>query len=258
MRLWHLKLLRNIFSPQFTMVLAIVFFSFLTLGYSFMTFRQNDIWQNSQTLWEDTLAKYPNSSPANVNLSAIYIHQGRFKEVQELCITAIKALPYDYLAISNLALAQMMMKQYDNAIHNYKEALRLKPDLREALLGIANAYWESRDYNNTYLMYEKLVRENIPWTTYHKTTSLYRLGYAAMKLGRVEEARRFLTLAEPEMRKDKFLLSDLAGTYTSMKDMEKAYELYSSLYPMLDEGDAKTKLKKLLDALRKHLQKKRK
>jgi hypothetical protein len=56
------------------------------------------------------------------------------------------------------------------------------------------------------------------------------------------------------MMKDKFLLSDLAGTYTSMKDMNKAYELYLSLYPMLDDGDAKTKLKALLDALRKHLQ----
>ena len=253
MRLWHLKLMRNIFSPQFTMALAIGLFCFLTLAYSYMTFRQNDIWQNSQTLWEDTLAKYPNSTPANVNLSAIYIHQGRFREVQDLCITAIKALPYDYLAISNLALAQMMMKQYDNAIHNYKEAIRLKPDLREAMLGLANAYWESGDYKNTYLMYDKLVRENIPWTPYHKTTSLYRLGYAAMKLGRAEEARRYLALAEQGMRKDKFLLSDLAGTYTSMRDMEKAYELYSSLYPMLDEGNAKTKLKNLLDALRKHL-----
>ena len=253
MRLWHLKFMRNIFSPQFTMALAIGLFCFLTLAYSYMTFRQNDIWQNSQTLWEDTLAKYPNSTPANVNLSAIYIHQGRFREVQDLCITAIKALPYDYLAISNLALAQMMMKQYDNAIHNYKEAIKLKPDLKEAKLGLANAYWESGDYKNTYLMYDKLVRENIPWTPYHKTTSLYRLGYAAMKLGRAEEARRYLALAEQGMRKDKFLLSDLAGTYTSMRDMEKAYELYSSLYPMLDEGDAKTKLKNLLDALRKHL-----
>jgi hypothetical protein len=39
------------------------------------------------------------------------------------------------------------------------------------------------------------------------------------------------------LRRDKFLLSDLAGTYTSMMDMEKAYELYSALYPMLDEGE---------------------
>jgi tetratricopeptide (TPR) repeat protein len=253
-RLWHLKLKRNIFSPEFTMALAIGLFSFVTLAYAYMTFRQNDIWQNSQILWEDTLAKYPNSSSANVNLSAIYIHQGRFREVQDLCITAIKALPYDYLAISNLALAQMMMKQYDNAIHNYKQALNLKPNLREARMGLATAYWEIKDYKNTYLMYDKLVKENIPWTTHHRTTSLYRLGYAAWKLGKTQEARDYLALAEPGMMKDKFLLSDLAGTYTSMKDMNKAYELYLSLYPMLDDGDAKTKLKALLDALRKHLQ----
>jgi protein O-mannosyl-transferase len=252
MKLWHLKP-KRFFSPQFPVAVSVALFCCLTLMYAYMTFRQNDIWQNSQTLWEDTLAKYPNSSPANVNLAAIYIHQGRFPEVQKLCITAIKAVPYDYLAISNLALSQLMMKQYDNSIHNYKQALALKPSLREAEMGLAYAYWEAGDYKDSYDLYSKLFRENM-FTSQQAASASYKLGYSAWKLGKTDEAHRYLAMAEPAALKNKFFLSDLAGTYTSMREMPKAMELYTALYPMLDEGAAKAKLKVLLDKLQKHLE----
>ncbi|MGO9146286.1 MAG: tetratricopeptide repeat protein [Desulfomonilia bacterium] len=252
-KLWHLKLEHSFLSRRFPMALAIGLFCFVTLFYAYMTFRQGSIWRNSQTLWEDTLAKYPNSSPANVNLAAIYIHQGRFPEVQELCLRAIKALPYDYLAISNLALAQMMMKQYDNAINNYKQALKLKPDLPEARMGLAYAYFGNRDYKDTYEMYTRLFHDNVTGSPHYMMNAYYQLGFSAWKIGRKDEAYHYLALAEPGMRQDKFLLSDLAGTYTSMQDMNKAYELYSALYPMLNEGDAKNKLSILLKALEDRL-----
>lgn len=255
-RLWHLGQAKGRFSRHFTMALAIGLFSFITLFYAYMTFLQNAVWRNSQTLWEDTLSKYPDSSPANVNLAAIYVTQGRFPEVQELCLRAIKRVPYDYLAISNLALAQMMMKQYTNAINNYKQALKLKPELREARMGLAYTYAVSGDYANTYEAYKALLQEGAG-TDNFKTKGYYHLGYAAWKLGKKDEAYRYLALAEPGMRKDKYLLSDLASVYTSMKDMEKAYELYSGLYPMLEFGDAKDKLGQLLKALEHKLNKSR-
>jgi tetratricopeptide (TPR) repeat protein len=252
-KLWQLKLEHSILSRRFPMALAIGLFCFVTLFYAYMTFRQGGIWRNSQTLWEDTLAKYPNSSPANVNLAAIYIHQGRFPEVQELCLRAIKALPYDYLAISNLALAQMMMMQYDNAINNYKQALKLKPDLPESRMGLAYAYFGNRDYKDAYEMYTRLFHDNVTGSPHYMMNAYYQLGFSAWKMGRKDEAYHYLALAEPGMRQDKFLLSDLAGTYTSMQDMNKAYELYSAVYPMLNEGDAKNKLSILLKALEDRL-----
>ena len=255
-RLWLMKLKSGTFSSNFPMALAIGLFSFMTLFYAYMTLRQNDIWQNSQTLWEDTLAKYPNSSPANVNLAAIYIHQGRFAEVQELCLRAIKNLPYDYLAMSNLALAQMMMKQYPNAIHNYKQAIELKPELTEARMGLAYAYFGNKNYDKSYELYTTLFNEHVSGSPGFMMNAYYQAGYSAWKLGKRDEAYRYLALAEPGMRQDKFLLSDLAGTYTSMRDMKKAYELYSALYPMLGEGDAKDKLSMLLKKLQEYLKQK--
>jgi tetratricopeptide (TPR) repeat protein len=257
-KLWNLKLKHKVLSPQFPMVLAIALFCFVTLFYAFMTHRQNGIWKNSQILWEDTLAKYPNSSPANVNLAALYIKQGRFPEVQELCLRAIKNLPYDYLAISNLALAQLMMKQYDNSINNYLQALRFKPDLSEAQMGLAYAYFGNGDYEKAYELYGRLLKYNAFPSPKHLVNAYYQYGFSAWKIGKKDEAYRYLALAEPGMRQDKFLLSDLAGTYTTLGDLDKAYELYKTLYPMLDEGDAKNKLEILLNFLEEERSKVRK
>lgn len=250
-RIWHARLRVGILSPAFFTALAVGLFCFVTLFYAYMTFVRNDIWQNSQRLWEDTLAKYPDSSPANVNLSAIYIKQGRFVEAQRLALNAIKALPYDYLAVSNLALSQLMMGNYDSAIHNYKAALKLKPSLREAKMGLAHAYWEKGDFPESYRVYSELYREGITGSPSHRAVMLYRMGYAAWKIGSPVEARQFLRMSEPGMSRDPHRLSELAGVYTSMHEYPTAYRLYSDLYDRLEEGDAKEKLARLLEALKK-------
>jgi tetratricopeptide (TPR) repeat protein len=253
-KLWHLQPYRYL-SKDFFMAVSIVLFCSITLVYSYITFRQNDFWQNSQILWENTVARYPNSSPGNVNLAAIYIGQGRYEEAQRLCINAIRSLPYDYLAVNNLALCQTMLKQYDSAIHNYRQALRLKPNMTEAFLGLAQAYFLSGDYQHAYEMYSMIYHTRLPGNPKLVAMVPYKLGYSAWKIGKTEEARKYLSMAEPGARKDKHSLSDLAGVYTSMRDMPKAYELYSALYPMLDDGQDKDTLKMLLDALKARLDK---
>ncbi len=253
-RLWHVRIRAGVLTPFFFTALAVGLFCFITLFYAYMTFRQNDVWQDSLRLWTHTVAITPHSSPGNVNLASIYIKQGRFEEAQEHSIIAIKALPYDYLAISNLALSQVMMGQYDNAITNYKTALRIKPDLHQARMGLAYAYWEKGDFRHTYEVYEQLLSKGITGSESHRDMMYYRLGVSAWKTGRPEQARMFLLKAEPGMYKDRFRLSELAGFYTTMRDYRKAYELYSDLAGMLEEGDAREKLDLLLGALRKKLE----
>jgi tetratricopeptide (TPR) repeat protein len=218
--LWHKPLHFWRFSEDFPKLISIALFSVIVLAYAYMTIRQNDVWQNSQILWEHTVARYPNSSPANVNLSVIYISQGRFQAAQDLCINAIKELPYDYYAISNLALAQMLMGQYDNAIHNYQQALKLKPDLFKARLGLANAYWEKKDMANTYNTYSEIVRSfgAIIETSYGPTVFL-RLGYAAWKLGKQEEAQAYLEKASAHAGRFPPALKELVEIYTSMRNV---------------------------------------
>ncbi len=248
-RLWLWRPASSRFSPEFPTLVAVAVFSALTLSYAFMTVQQNDVWKDAQTLWEDTLAKYPNSSPGNVNLAAIYLNQGRFTEVQKLCLTAIRQKPYDYLAISNLALAQMMMGQYDNAIHNYKQALGLKADLYKSELGLAYAYWLKGDYENAYGTYTGVFLKGVGAGSNQYPSYLYRAGFAAWKLGKVEDAHRYLEQALAMSTQDPFILDDIGAAYTSMGEFVRARDAFARFYPLVEEGKTKNDLTRLLDAL---------
>ncbi|MBN2298242.1 MAG: tetratricopeptide repeat protein [Deltaproteobacteria bacterium] len=250
-RLWRWRLSPGRLSPEFPLLVACALFCVVTASYSYMTYERNDIWQNSQVLWEDALAKYPDSSPANVNLSAIYLGQRRFREVQELCLAAIKAKPYDYLAISNLALAQVMMKQYENAINNYKQAIKLKPDLPKAEMGLALAYWGKGDYENAYLLYSQLMREGKVPNPESEAQYYYRLGFSSWKMNRRDQAYVYLSRAEKMAGDRPILLRDLGMAYNSMGDIPKAVEMFEDAIPQLQESELKSRLIDILDLLKK-------
>jgi len=250
-RLWCWRLSSGRFSPEFPLLVAGVLFFLVAAAYSYMTYERNDIWQNSQTLWEDTLAKYPDSSPANVNLSAIYLKQGRFDEVQDLCLAAIRSKPYDYLAISNLALAQIMMKQYSNAIRNYEQALKIKPDLPKAEMGLAIAYWENSDYKEAHALYSRLLRDGRIPTPESAAQYLFRIGFSSWKLNRSDEAYAYLSRAEKMSAGRPFLLRDLGMAYNSMGDTEKAAKMFEDAIPQLEEGELKSRLIDILHLLKK-------
>jgi tetratricopeptide (TPR) repeat protein len=250
-RLWRLRLDSGRFSPEFPLLVSVALLGVIVLSYSFMTFRQNDIWQDSQTLWEDTLAKYPNSSPANVNLSAIYLAQQRFPEVQDLCITAIKAKPYDYLAISNLALAQMMMGQYGHAINNYQQALKLKPDLYKARKGLAHSYWLAGDYEHAYPAFADLFARGLVGGKDSVAQYHHRAGFAAWKVGKREEALKHLASAEKHARNNPYFLRDIASAYTTMGEMHRARAAFERLYPLVEDEEQRHQLDRILNALEK-------
>jgi len=238
-KLWYMRINVWRLSPDFPRLVSIALLSMIICSYSAMTIRQNDIWQNSLSLWEDTLAKYPNSSPANVNLSVLYIKLGRYKEAQELCVNAIKELPYDYLAISNLALAQMMMEQYDNAIHNYKQALKLKHDLSKAKLGLANAYWKKRDFINVYQVYKNITTSCNVNRARYGALIYYRLGFSAWKLNKKGQALIYYKKASALPSCPPIVLKDLADAYTSMGEVSEALECYKRV--LKTEADKKLK-----------------
>jgi len=249
--LWDKRLTLQFVSPDLPRLLAVVVFSVIVLSYAAMTIRQNTIWMSSERLWENTVSRYPNSSPGNVNLAVIYIGQGRYEAAQELCLNAIMALPYDYLAISNLALAQMMMGQYDNAVHNYQTALKLKPDLVKTKLGLANAYWAKHDTAKAYSIYTSLLQTNpeLVKTSYGGLV-LARLGYAAWRLGKGSDSAAYLAKADKLAGKYPAVLNDLAEVYTSMGNIDMALKAYQDLLNITKDMKLKSILRNRIAALR--------
>ncbi len=249
MKLWTWRLQSGRFSPEFPQAIAVALVSLVVCFYGYMTYYQNSIWQNSQTLWEDTLAKYPESSPANVNLAAIYLMQLRFTDVQNLCLAAIRAKPYDYLAISNLALAQLMMGQYDNAINNYIQALKLKPELDKARLGLAQAYWFGGRYEEAYALSVDLLGRGMIPAGDSLVAYLYRTGYAAWKIGKKEEAKAFLDRAMKHADQSPLILDQIALAYNSMGDIPRAISAFREYYPHIRKPEERRKVEEIMKIL---------
>jgi protein O-mannosyl-transferase len=237
-------------SPNTPALAAFAIFAMIVSAYSYMTCRQTFIWRNSQTLWENTVARFPNSNSADVNLSVIYIGQGRYEAAQQLCVNAIRNLPYDYLAISNLALAQMLMGQYDNAIHNYKEALKLNPDMDRAEMGLANCFWQKGDWKTSCNIYLALLESGYDLkSTGHEGLVLARLSYASNKLGNKAQSDRLLEMGYASSKGHPEFLVQIAEIATSLGRKDVAADAYNSVLPMIKNPGYRAKIKSRLENL---------
>ena len=103
----------------------------LTLGYSFMTFQQNKIWEDSGTLWTHTLQYYKNSTLPWGNRANFYRDAKRTKEAlsdynKVISLKSDKPEPYNSLArlYFNFNDRDSLLK----ALHNYNKAIELKPN----------------------------------------------------------------------------------------------------------------------------------
>jgi len=194
----------RIISNEFCKLLAVGLFLFVFTFYGFMTHRQNDIWQNSLTLWEDTIVKAPDSIGANINLAQIYNQIGKSREAERLCLRVVQSRPFDYFASNNLALAQMLQGKYPQATDNYIKTLRLKPSLVQAQLGLAETLWRSGNWPALIAFYQQMEDVNADTSTMR----LYRMAYAYMRLGDSKNACELLKNA-PKTINDKSLSKNL-------------------------------------------------
>jgi len=218
-------------SPAFPTLLAYGLTFALLAGYAAMTVRQNDVWQDSQTLWEHAVAYHPTSFPANINLSMLYLNQKRYSEAERLCINALANLPQAnlfgaaHMALNNLSTAQMNLGDYKSAISNYEQVLKRDPVLPQARLGLAHCFWQMKDYGRAFDQYRFILAHVSIAIPRVKAEILYRTGYSAWKLGRTDEAQGYLDQAANPDPANPSLLRQLSGVHTSMGLPEKAHAL---------------------------------
>ncbi len=104
------------------------------------TFQRVKVWNDSATLWEDSLSKYP-TARAYQSLGVEYLSVKRdLRGAQALFSKAIAANPKLATAWLNRGVVYARQRDYDQAITNYTEAERLDPALVDTYLNRGIAY----------------------------------------------------------------------------------------------------------------------
>lgn len=121
-----------------------------------LTFIRNRDYQSEKSIWADTILKCPSNERALLNLSEIFVHEGKYSEAFALAEESLKMSPRNPKAHSLLAMSLFDMNRTDESLKHFQHALFLDP---------SNGF----HYRN--------------------------LGIALYELGRFEEAKRYLNEA---------------------------------------------------------------
>jgi tetratricopeptide (TPR) repeat protein len=171
------------FSQGFFKLISVVVFLFLLSGYSFMTIRQNTIWQNSYTLWSDAVEKQPESSTANALMGVVYMELGMDQDSVKYLEKAVQLIPYDYMSHNNLGIVYGRLDEHEKAMKAFATAMWLKPDDDAVKINLSVFYQRQKEYKNAEEVLKYLLSKN------PKNANLYyRLGLVYKDAGQYEAA----------------------------------------------------------------------
>jgi len=108
----------------------------------YQTWMRCGVWKNAETLWTDTIRKFPRRiAVAHNNLGLAFADQGRLEEAILQYREAVQVDDRSAEARNNLGLALAAQGKLDEAITHYREAIRLRNNYVKAHynLGIALA-----------------------------------------------------------------------------------------------------------------------
>jgi Flp pilus assembly protein TadD len=210
------------FSEGFFKLLSVVIFASLLAGYSFMTIRQNTLWENSYTLWADAVEKHPESSTANALMGVVYMELGMDRDAIKHLEKAVRLVPYDYLSRNNLGIVYGRSDEPEKALKEFSSAMQLKPDDDTIKINLSVFYQRQKEYKKAEEVLQYLLLKSPQNANLH-----FRLGLIHRDAGRNEEAvSEFLKSVElaPHIING---YEELGNIYASkFKDLQKAKYYY--------------------------------
>ncbi|NLD82107.1 MAG: tetratricopeptide repeat protein [Smithella sp.] len=117
------------------------------LVFSIITWNQTGYWKNSITLFDHVLNVTRNNWLINNNRGLAYKNLGDYPQAIKDFDEAIRIKPEYAEAYYNRGLAHKALGNAGQAIADYSRAIRLKPNMAEAYNNRGNAYGESGDCN---------------------------------------------------------------------------------------------------------------
>ncbi|MEO6568100.1 MAG: tetratricopeptide repeat protein [Opitutaceae bacterium] len=148
-----------------------------------LTVHRNNIYQNDQVLWEDTVAKRPNNARAQNNLGLVYYQRGRIDDAIGRYRESVRLDAGSAQAHYNLGLALMSAGQLSDAVEAFRTAVRIIPYYFNAHLNWAVVLMKLGRAEEALTHFADAVRTDPAPAEAH-----LRFGAALAELGRWSEA----------------------------------------------------------------------
>jgi tetratricopeptide (TPR) repeat protein len=123
-----------------------------------LSFAQARIYESSETLWRDTIAKNPASWMAHANLGRALLRGGRAEEALAPYREAVRLRPDLAPPHAGLAQALLRLRRHDEAVAAFEAALALEPDRYSTRQNLAAALVRAGRAEEALFHYRELVR----------------------------------------------------------------------------------------------------
>jgi Tfp pilus assembly protein PilF len=148
-----------------------------------ITWKQEHIYVDSETLWRDTVAKNPQSWMTHENLAAAFSAQSKMPEAVEQYELTLRIKPDDPEAHNGLGVALIGMGRGAEGIGHLEQALQLRPDYALAHYNLGGVWMDQGKLPEAIAEYEQAVRIDPG-----DADAQNNLGAALMKQGKLPEA----------------------------------------------------------------------
>jgi protein O-mannosyl-transferase len=176
---------KNISSARSTFTIKWVNFSLvlILLCFSAGVITRNGDWKNDVTLWSDAKKKSPNLVRPYNNVGEAYDKLGKYDEAIAEFKGALKINPSYFFGLNNLGNIYGKQRKLPEAILYFQKALQQKPDYAPAHYNLARAFHLTGKKREAAESYRKAIKSN-PYFE----QAFYNLAFLVMELSEFDEA----------------------------------------------------------------------
>jgi len=234
LRLWQLSWDRQVSRKLFDAVVILCTLALVGLGS--LTWKQAEVWHDSEKLWRHALSIDPRSYFAHNNLGNALATQGRLDEAMDEFQQALRIHPDDADAAYNLGNALAQKGNFEEADIQLKQALRLNPDNAMAAYDLGNVRVRQQRFDEAIEQFNMALRSDPGLARAN-----YNLAQLFFQQGKVDDAIRNYRLAlhnDPTHVKARYYLAVALAQQGDLEGAKKEFQESLRLEPNLAEAHA--------------------
>ncbi len=199
----------------------------VALFLSVLTIERNAVWKDSFTLWSDVIKKSPQIASAHNNLGNVFKETNQIDEAMEEYKKAVRIDPENAKAHFNLASLYQEQGNMNDAVLHYREAIRIKPDLEEAYNNLGNILVKEGRFEEALKEYKKAIKISPDYFPAN-----LNLGVIYYKTGQLPESIRYFekALSLNPKSSDSWYFAGIAYEKEGLKD--KAFRAFLMAYKL--------------------------